>query len=77
MRKGTGIKHDEVNAFMAGVVDTLYQLILGIALQMQQVMTCCLAGVGKTAIDVIQRFFAVYLWLAGAQQVQVRAMQDE
>jgi hypothetical protein len=40
-------------------------------------MTCSLAGVGKTAIDVIQRFFAVDLWLAGAQQVQVRAMQDE
>jgi hypothetical protein len=77
MCKGAGIKHDKVDAFMAGIVNTINQLILGIALQVQQLVSCCMTGVCQACVDIIQGFFAVDLWLAGAQQVQVRAMQDE
>src|SRR5690606_3271208 len=76
MSERTGVKQDKVNAFKAGIMNAIDEFVLSIALQVQQVMTGIHTSAAQAFIDVVQRLITVNLRLAGAQQIEIGAVQD-
>jgi hypothetical protein len=77
MGKGSRIEQDEVNAFTAGRLNAVNQLVLGIALQVLQVMAAGLGLFKQLLVDLFQRQPAIGVRLATAEQIQIGAMQDK
>ncbi|MNF54398.1 hypothetical protein D3C84_358260 [compost metagenome] len=77
MRESSRIDDDEVHSLAAGSMDSIDQFVLGIALQDHQVMAGLTGAPLQVLVDFGQGGCAVLVGLAGAQQVEVGAMQDE
>src|SRR5690606_24723816 len=77
MGKGGRVEQNKVDAFQAGFMDALYQLVFCIALQMEQVVASCSAGVAQALVDIIQSLFAINLGFTSTKQVQIGAVQDK
>ena len=60
-----------------GLVDAIDEAVLGVALETCQPMSVARGKRGEVRLDVGERGVAVYLRLAGAEQIQVRAVQQE
>jgi len=71
------IDQDEVHAFAARGMDALDQLVLGIRLQMQQMMARGTGALLQILIDLRQRHRAIDTGLAGAKQIEIGAVQDQ
>ena len=77
MGKSSRIDDDEVDGFIAGSVNALNQLVLGIALQAQQVMAALAGELTQVLVDLLQGGGAVNAGLAAAQAIQVRSVQNQ
>src|SRR5690554_7862283 len=77
MRKSRRIDDDEVHAFVADGVDSLDQDVLGVALQVAQFIAGVTGPALQTLVDLLQGGGAVDAGLAGAQQVEIGAMQNQ
>jgi hypothetical protein len=75
VREGGGIDEDEIDTFVAGVVQAFDQFIFGIALQVLQVMSGFDTGERESGIDIGEGFGAVDSRFSGSQHVQVRSVQ--
>ena len=71
------VEQNEIDAFRGGAVDAFDQFVLGVALQMLQVVSGLGGLVHQCLIDLRQGGGAVLVRLAAAQQVQVGPVQDE
>src|SRR5690606_21016415 len=77
MRKSRRIDDDEVHAFLAGGVDSLDQDVLGVALEVAQFMAGVTGPALQILVDLLQRGGAVDAGLAGAQQDETGATQNQ
>jgi len=77
MRECRGIDQDEIDAFAARGMDALDQFVLGVGLQMQQMMSAISGTLLQILIDLRQRHCAVDARLAGAEHVQIRPVEDQ
>src|SRR5690606_2710397 len=77
VREGRRIEQNEVDLLRAGRVDAPDQLVLGVALVGIERVTCCLGEAFQPGLDVGQRRAAVELRLAGAEQTEVWAVQQQ
>ncbi|MNH33126.1 hypothetical protein D3C79_936170 [compost metagenome] len=71
------IDQNEVHAFAARRVDTVDQFVLGIALQVLQVMAGGAGALLQVLVDLRQSDGAIDARFAGAKQVQVGAVQHQ
>ena len=77
MRERTRIENDEIDPIGGGLVDTLDQLVFGVALKTAQGMAVFLGNRNRAGLDGIQRRRAVNLRFTRAQQVQIRSIEQE
>ncbi|MNF74604.1 hypothetical protein D3C84_566430 [compost metagenome] len=77
MRESRRIDQDEVDPFAACGMDTVDQFILGIALQVLQVMAGGTGALLQVLVDLGQGNGAVDPRFTGAEQVQVGAVQHQ
>ncbi|MNN85282.1 hypothetical protein D3C81_2025500 [compost metagenome] len=71
------IDQNEVHAFAARRVDTVDQFVLGIALQVLQVMAGGACALLQVLVDLGQGHGAIDARFAGAEQVQVGAVEHQ
>src|SRR5690606_11608098 len=71
------IEQDEVHTFAARGMDALDQFVLGVGLQVQQMMAGVAGALLEILVDLRQRHRPVDARFAGAEQIQVRAMKDQ
>ncbi len=76
VRERAGIENQEVRRFAARLVDPPDQLVLGVALEGRQLMAG-LVRPPRARFDALEGVGAVDLRLPGAQEVQVRAVDQE
>jgi hypothetical protein len=74
---GRRIDEDEIDPFAPGLLDTVDQSALMIALEAVDPHPGRRASFRQAAIDGVQRLLAVYGRLAAAQQVKIRSVQHE
>ena len=77
VRERCGVNNDEVDAFVASVVNALDQLRLRVTLQALQVVSGRGGRLLQIDVDVGQCLMPVNRRLAGAEQVQIGAVQHE
>ncbi len=77
MRKSRRIDQNEVHAFTARSVDAIDQFVLGVALQVQQMMAGFAGAPLQILIDLRQGRRPVGPRFPGAEQVQVGAVQHQ
>src|SRR5690606_12239147 len=77
MRVRRGIDDDEIDRFLARRLDAIDQLAFVIALKHAACGAAASRQLLQALIDVIQGLPAIDFWLARAEQVQIRAMQNE
>ncbi|MCY1184909.1 hypothetical protein D9M73_256410 [compost metagenome] len=77
MCKSCWVDQNEVHAFTAGSVDAVDQFVLGVALQVQQMVTGFAGTAFQVLVDLRQRRGAVGARFASAEQVQVGSVQNE
>ncbi|MOA50992.1 hypothetical protein D3C78_1740810 [compost metagenome] len=77
MRKSCWIDQNEVHAFVAGGVDAVDQFILGVALQVEQMVAGITGPLFQVLIDLGQGHCAVDARFTGAEQVQVGSVQHQ
>ena len=75
--KCSGINHDRGDAVDLGFVNRVDQLMLGVALQAFELMIYRLGDCAQPVIDVVERVVTVNFRFPTAQQIQIRAMQDQ
>ena len=72
-----GIDQDKVDTFAPGGMNALDQFVLGIALQVEQVVAGLAGAALQILVDLVEGDGAVDARLAGAEKIQVGAMQDQ
>ncbi|MCY1187330.1 hypothetical protein D9M73_282930 [compost metagenome] len=77
MRKSCWVDQNEVHAFAAGGMDAVDQFVLGIALQVQQMVAGFTGAAFQVLVDLRQRRGAIGARFAGTEQVQVGSVQYE
>ncbi|MNF39649.1 hypothetical protein D3C84_206280 [compost metagenome] len=77
MGESGGIDQDKVDTFAFCGMNALDQLVLGIALQVEQMMTRLAGAALQIEVDLFQGGGAIDARLAGAQQVEVGAVQHQ
>ena len=75
MSKSRRVDQNKIHPFVAGGVYAVDQFILGIALQVEQMVAGIAGSLFQVLIDLRQGCCAVDARLAGAEQVQVGAVQ--
>ena len=75
--KCSGITHDRGDAVDLGFVNRVDQLMLGVALQAFELMIYRLGDCAQPVIDIVERVVTVNFRFPTAQQIQIRAMQDQ
>ncbi|MNF38293.1 hypothetical protein D3C84_192370 [compost metagenome] len=77
MRKSCRIDENKVHALAAGGMDAVDQFVFGVALQVLQMVAAGTGALFQVLVDLGQRHCTVHTWLAGAEQVQVGAVQHQ
>ena len=77
MGEGGGVDQDEGGAVAARGLYAIHQFVLGVGLQMFQLMPGSGGLCREAKVDLGQGGVAIDLRLAGAEQVQVGAVQDQ
>jgi hypothetical protein len=77
VRQATGVDDDGVDGFTARSMDAVDQRALGVALEARQRRAALGGERVQRDLDLGQRGAAVGLRLAGAEQVEIRSVDDE
>lgn len=77
VRKGAWIQNDKIDLVSGGPLDTVDQLVLGIALIAIELVPQLGREFDAALLDVGQRGRAVNLGLAGTQEVQIRTIDKQ
>ena len=77
MRKSGGVDQNKVHAFAARGMDTINQFILGIALQVEQMVAGFTCPSFQVEVDLIEGYCPVDARFAGAKQVQVGSVKNQ
>src|SRR5882672_7268971 len=77
VRERTRIEYDVADALALRSMDAIDQHMLRVALQAIERMASRLCQLGEARVDVGKRVAAVDLGLARAEQIEIRAVQDE
>jgi hypothetical protein len=77
MRKSGGIDQDKVHAFATRGMDAINQFVLGIALQVQQMVAGFTRPAFQIKVDLFQGHRPVDARFAGAKQVQVGSVKNQ
>jgi len=77
VRKSGGIDQDKVHAFATGSMDAINQFILGIALQVEQMVAGFTCPSFQVKVDLIEGHCPVDARFMGAEQVQVGSVKNQ
>ena len=77
MRECSRIDQNKTYAILSCLVDMLYQLCFGIALNAFQAVATGRCLLLKPLVDICQRILPVVFRLTGTQQIQVGSIDDE
>ena len=73
--KCSRIDQNKIDRFIPGPMNTFDQLMLGIALQAEQMMASALGMLAQCLHYVLKRGDAIDPWLSGAEKIQIGAIE--